>query len=150
MINIPDLLKKQQLLESDFFKMEGKTIIKRTGMDKLEKKYKVFVRVESLNVTPYGNAVHVTMLGSGKVKDGDEVRAIGEANPDNCKWSYYSSMAYKRLRHKIILMSLELYEHDVYSEDESEDFRPVNAKTQMSKIEEDVMKKVKKADERIA
>lgn len=123
------LLLKYKLTPSDFYAIDDKAIIKRTGMDKLEKQIRekspFEISMISITTTPYGQAVQTTVMGKVRLKDGAMAQAIAEANPDNCDFPFYASIAYKRLKHKLILMLLDLYELEVFSEEESNLFKEV-------------------------
>lgn len=122
--------KKQMLIRDygldpdDFYvvneKFGEKTIIRRTGIDKLELQLGMTFNIESLICTPYGNKVNVIVYGSGRTKDGDYVKALASANPDNCSYANYAETAEKRCRHKLILKLARLYQHDIFSQDEDE------------------------------
>lgn len=126
-----ELLLRHKLSLSDFYSIDDKVIIRRTGMDKLEKSTHMSVTVASLLQTPYKDKVHVTIYGTGRLADGATAQTVAEANPDNCEpsHSHYASIAYKRLRHRLLLMLLNLYEEDIYSEEESSDLREAAKKS---------------------
>ena len=140
-----ELLVHHSLSPSDFYAIEDKVIIRRTGMDKLEKKYNLSITVESIQITPYGDKINATILGSGRLPSGAQARTIASASPDNCQWSFYPDMAYKRLKHKLLLMTLDLYELDVFSQEESDQFNPKDAKAEYKSIVDSVQKSVDKS-----
>lgn len=122
------LLYKHKLETSDFYIFEDKIILRRTGMDKLEKQNPAFQwSIESIQSTPHGSATCTTILGSGRIGDTNKARTVASANPDNCKFPHYAEVALKRFRHRLLLMLLDLYELDIYSEEESPDFVPPRA-----------------------
>jgi hypothetical protein len=120
------LLKDAGLTAGDFYVLDDKYIIRRTGMDKIEKKYPVDITIESITTVPYGAQCCTTLLGSGRLRGAGTagtIRTVASANPDNCAFPHYAEVAYKRLRHRLLLSLIDMYELDVYSEDESEDFK---------------------------
>jgi len=60
----------------------------------------------------------------GETDNHPPIQALGSANPDTTRSLFISDMANKRARHKIVLKIADLYQYDVHSEDESDDFVP--------------------------
>jgi hypothetical protein len=99
-------------------------IVRRTGIEKIEKLLKISYKYVSVTESSYKNGSNVTIVLEGGSKELGFVQALGSANPDTTKLPFISDLANKRARHKIVLKLADLYQHDVHSEDESEDFRP--------------------------
>ena len=99
-------------------------IVRRTGIEKLEKLYNIRYKYISVTESSYKDACNVTVILQGETDDHPAIQALGSANPDTTKVPFISDMANKRARHKVVLKVADLYQYDVHSEDESEDFCP--------------------------
>ena len=116
-------------------------IVKRTGIEKLEKVYKIRYKYISVTESPYKDRCNVTVILQGETDDQPPTQALGSANPDTTNVPFMSDMANKRARHKIVLKIADLYQYDVHSEDESEDFKPPK-KFDSSDAVNEAMKKI--------
>lgn len=116
-------------------------IVKRTGIEKLEALYKIRYRYISVTESSYKNGSNVTVILQGETDDVPPMQALGSANPDTSNLAFISDVANKRARHKIVLKIADLYQYDVHSEDESEDFKPT-AKFDAKDAVREAMKKV--------
>lgn len=103
-------------------------ILRRTALDKLELSFGIQFKYISVTESSYGGACNVTVVLQGEaIVDGHRTatQALGSANPDTVsRTGFIADMANKRARHKIILKVADLYQYDVHSEEESEDFKP--------------------------
>lgn len=97
-------------------------IVKRTGIEKLEKFFNIKYRYISVTESSYKSGSNVTVILQGETESHPAIQALGSANPDTTSVPFISDMANKRARHKIILKIADLYQYDIHSEDESEDF----------------------------
>ena len=115
--------------------LEDLLIIKRTGIDKIEAYKKISCRYVSVTESSYANGCNVTVVVEACDYDGNSVQALGSANPDTMpaynksRW-YISDLASKRARHKAIIKLTGLTQHNVYSEDEAEEFTFVRKSTE--------------------
>jgi hypothetical protein len=99
-------------------------IVRRTGIEKLEKLFGIRYKYISVTESPYKDKCNVTVIMQGESDEHPAIQALGSANPDTTNLPFISDVANKRARHKIVLKIADLYQYDVHSEDESEDFRP--------------------------
>jgi hypothetical protein len=117
------LLLDEKLELSDFYVVKEnfgeKIIIRRTGIDKLEHRYRMAFTIEAIQTVPYGNKCCTTVYASGRI-DTDTAKTVASANPDNCQYPHYAETAEKRARHKLLLKLLRLHEHDIFSQEESD------------------------------
>jgi hypothetical protein len=110
-------------------------IVRRTGIDKLESEMKCRFNYKSVTESSYKEGCNVTVVMTADTMyraDGDTPRvtqAIGSANPDTVRnfgaskaSAFIADIAAKRAKHKCILRLADLSQHDIYSEDESDDF----------------------------
>jgi hypothetical protein len=117
------LLLDFKLSSDDFYvrtdEFGDKILLRRTGIDKVQEIVKMSFTVESIQTVPYGDKICTTILGKGMLKDGDVARTTASANPDNCDHPHFAEVAEKRCRHRLLLQLARLYQHDIYSEIES-------------------------------
>ena len=122
-------LLRKGLISDDFFTIKGKQpkiIVRRTGIDKIEKHLNIHFTLLSVIPCSYGDKMAATVSGTAIVGGGIiPAYSSATANPDNMPKDFhnYAEIAEKRCRHRLILKLADLYELDVYSEEESEDFR---------------------------
>lgn len=115
-------------------------IVRRTGIEKLEKLYNIKYRYISVTESQYKDGCNVTVIMQGETEDYPATQALGSANPDTTKLPFISDVANKRARHKIVLKIADLYQYDVHSEDESEDFKPTKKLDHTDAVREAVKK----------
>lgn len=115
-------------------------IVKRTGIEKMEKLFNIRYKYISVTESSYGNGCNVTVVLQGETDNGQAIQAMGSANPDTTMNAFVSDVANKRARHKIVLKVADLYQYDVHSEDESDDFRPAKQKDSAAAYSEAVRK----------
>jgi hypothetical protein len=109
-------------------------IVKRQGISKLQDHFHIKVKVEEKHIERYtykdstGKEYvgwDVWMYGTGYVKKDNktkEVWSYSSANHKNCSNEYVVETCEKRLKARIVLELADLYQHGVFSEDESNDF----------------------------
>lgn len=117
-------------------------IVKRTGIEKLEKAFNIRYRYISVTESPYKDKCNVTVVLQGETDSHPPMQAMGSANPDTTTNSFISDIANKRARHKIVLKIADLYQYDVHSEDESDDFKPFTQKDS-SQVYNEAARKIK-------
>jgi hypothetical protein len=126
-------------------------IVRRTGIEKLERAYNIQFKYLSVTESSFGRGCNVTVVLQGECKVYDPiaqeakviaVQAMGSANPETVtKIGFMSDMANKRARHKVVLKIADLYQYDVHSEEESEDFKPTKQFDHTNAFQE-AMKKI--------
>ena len=133
-----------KLEQSDFYVLKDqfgdKIIIRRPGIDKIQRHLRMNFIIESIQTVPYGDKVCTTILGKGTI-DGDSTRTTASANPDNCSFSNFAEVAEKRCRHRLLLQLARLYEHDIFSESESDKW--TESKNQYTNAVDNVEKMLK-------
>lgn len=110
-------------------------IIRRTGIDKLESELKCRFNYKSVTESSFGAGCNVTVVMTADTLhlsvDGlpRVTQAVGSANPltirgfgEHKTSGFVADIAAKRAKHKCILRLADLSQHDIYSEDESDDF----------------------------
>lgn len=121
------LLLSNKLVAEDFYETaDGHLVIRRTGIDKLELVNEMRVQITSITTVPYGSKVCTTILAKGSLKDMNPIETVSSANPDNCRFPNYAEVALKRVRHRLLLMLLDLYKHGIFSDEESDTFQLLN------------------------
>jgi hypothetical protein len=139
------LLLEYKLDQNDFYvsndQFGDKIIVRRTGIDKIERAVGMNFEVKSIATVPYGDKACVTILGSGSTRDGDYAITTAHVNPDNCKYFNFSEIAEKRCRHRLLLKIARLYEFDIFSEIESKEW--TESKNTYANAVADVKKKLK-------
>lgn len=105
---------------NDVYKHKHYTIITRQGIQKIERKSKIYCDIEV--VDSISNATSVTMKGKGIAIDGQTYITFASASADTSTNKYYAEMAEKRCRSRLVLTLAGLYELGVFGEDESDDF----------------------------
>lgn len=115
---IRKIFKENGLGEGDFFKHKHYTIITRPGIEKIRINNGIDIEFEVVGIGEKFAAVK----GSGKkVENGShivEITSSASANPDTCRNGYYLEMAEKRLKSRLVLMLMEMYDGNVFGEDE--------------------------------
>lgn len=130
------LIKKYGLVSKDFFVIEKgedrNIIVRRAGIDKIEKKLGGIFTVSQIHTCPYGDKIAASVAGHLEV-NGSQFTTTASAHPDNCKFNNYLEIAEKRCRHRLLLKAASLYEFGVYSEDESEEFSDTAKRVEKAK-----------------
>ena len=115
-----DLIKTYNLSKDDFWthKQSGNLIITHKACEKIARQEKIVFDMPKILSSENNN---VAILCSAKLGDTTEW-SIGEASPKTSFNIYYFAMAEKRVKDRLILKLIGIY-GDVYSEDESDEFR---------------------------
>jgi len=108
------------LVKEDVFKHAHYTIITRQGIDKIMANSGVEIQYELVNLSEDHSHCLIKALG----RRGEKViQTFGEASPKNNRNAYPVAMAEKRAKSRIVLMLSGFYEHGIFGEDESDDFK---------------------------
>ena len=121
-----DLIKTYNLSKDDFWthKQSGNLIITHKACEKIARQEKIVFDMPKILSSENNN---VAILCSATWGDTTEW-SIGEASPKTSFNLYYYDMAEKRVKDRLILKLIGVY-GDVYSEDESDEFRRNNQST---------------------
>ena len=121
-----DLIKTYNLSKDDFWthKQSGNLIITHKACEKIARQEKIVFDMPKILSSENNN---VAILCSATWGDTTEW-SIGEASPKTSFNIYYFDMAEKRVKDRLILKLIGVY-GDVYSEDESDEFRRNNQST---------------------
>ena len=121
-----DLIKTYNLSKDDFWthRQSGNLIITHKACEKIARQEKIVFDMPKILSSENNN---VAILCSATWGDTTEW-SIGEASPKTSFNIYYFAMAEKRVKDRLILKLIGVY-GDVYSEDESDEFRRNNQST---------------------
>lgn len=113
------LYKKYGLVAEDTFKSpQGWTIIRRSGIDKIQALADIDIEYDLQEYNP-GKSAAVKATASWNNRN---IQTYGETNEQNCRQSYVLAMAEKRAMSRIVLKLTGFYALGVFGQDESEDF----------------------------
>tara|TARA_R100001440_G_scaffold1340_1_gene4461 strand:- start:10678 stop:11103 length:426 start_codon:yes stop_codon:yes gene_type:complete len=113
------LYKKYGLVTEDTFKSpQGWTIIRRSGIDKIQALADIDIEYDLQEYNP-GKSAAVKATASWNNRN---IQTYGETNEQNCRQSYVLAMAEKRAMSRIVLKLTGFYALGVFGQDESEDF----------------------------
>ena len=110
--------------DNDIFVHNHFTIIKRSGIEKIQKAANIHIRYEPILVTE--NAVFLKGVGTSYNEDGsikDIVETFSSASDRTSTSAYYAEMAEKRAMSRIVLKLAGLYEFGVFGADESDEWK---------------------------
>ena len=132
-----ELVKNNRLnINEDIFRkaIRGKEMafIKRSGIEKIQFTNDIRVKYEVIAMQPdYVVIKAIASMGTDNVF----VESFGEATPENTnqKPPYYSAMAEKRALARVVLKICGAYKHGVYGEDEADDFKQLDQRTNRGK-----------------
>jgi hypothetical protein len=128
-------------------------IVKRQGISKLQDHFSIKVDLVDKKIERYAYkdsngkeylGWEAWMHGRGVVKkDGKtkEVWSFSSANHKNCSNDYILETCEKRLKARIVLELADLYQHGVFSEDESQEFQEETTLTKS--LENQLLNKIK-------
>ena len=117
------LFKQNNLTEEDVFKHKFYNIITRSGVDKIQAKNDIQIRYDLI----YNSNDLKYIIIKATAKMGDQViETFGECSPQNNSNSYSVAMAEKRAMSRAVLKLAGFYQHQVFSEDESDAFKRSN------------------------
>ena len=111
---------ENNLVKEDVFKHQHFTIITRAGIDKIQAANNIQIEYELSNLSE--DHSHCLIKAVGKMGD-NVIQTFGEASPKNTKNAYVVSMAEKRAMSRVVLKLAGFYQHGIFSEDESDDFK---------------------------
>ena len=116
-----ELVKKNHLVDEDIFPLPyGKkvSIITRTGIEKIQYHNNIDVTFSIESIDP--NFIVIKAIA----KKGDvQIETHGEASPQNTTQKYPVAMAEKRALSRVVLKICGAYQHGIFGEEESEDFK---------------------------
>ena len=119
------LFEQNGLTQDDLFKSNHYIIISRSGIEKIQAKNDIHVDYEvvpEMTVPTEGlYAVKATAFKRGNPDI--VVTTFGETSPKNNRNAYPVAMAEKRAFSRAVLKVSGLYQHGVFSEDESDSFQ---------------------------
>ncbi len=129
---IKELYDKYELDKDDVFRHKHYVIITRAGIQKIEAKENIKIDFIPLGINK--DYVYLKVNASIVTEDGSSVKSIittGEATDDNVKQQpkYLCAMAEKRGRSRAVLMLTGLYKQGVFGEDEADDFKKSESKS---------------------
>ena len=129
-----ELVKKNHLnINEDVFRkaIRGKDMafIKRSGIEKIQ--FTNDIRVHYEWIAMQSDFVVIKAIAT---KGDMVVESFGEATPENTnqKPPYYVAMAEKRALARVVLKICGAYKHGVYGEDEADDFKQLDQRTNFS------------------
>lgn len=117
------LFVENNLTEEDYFKHKFYTIITRSGIEKIMYNNNITITYELLYNSPDNKCIIIKATG----KMGDKIiETFGEAAPNNNQNSYGVSIAEKRSMSRCVLKLTQLYENQIFGEDEADAFKRSN------------------------
>jgi|TARA_R100000458_G_C8169411_1_gene170467 hypothetical protein len=117
------LFKENNLTEEDVFKHKFYNIITRSGVDKIQAKNDIQIRYELIYNS--NDLKYVIIKATGTMGD-QVIETFGECSPSNNQNSYGVAIAEKRAMSRAVLKLAGFYQHQVFSEDESDAFKRSN------------------------
>ena len=114
---------ENNLTDEDYFKHKFYTILTRSGIEKIMNNLDIRISYELLYNSPDNKCIIIKATG----KMGDKViETFGESAPNNNQNSYGVAIAEKRSMSRCVLKLCQLYEHQVFGEDEADAFKRSN------------------------
>tara|TARA_R100000808_G_scaffold11682_1_gene29775 strand:- start:158 stop:547 length:390 start_codon:yes stop_codon:yes gene_type:complete len=117
------LFKENNLTEEDVFKHKFYNIITRSGVDKIQAKNDIQIRYELIYNS--NDLKYIIIKATGTMGD-QVIETFGECSPSNNQNSYGVAIAEKRAMSRAVLKLAGFYQHQVFSEDESDAFKRSN------------------------
>ena len=114
------LFVQNNLVKEDVFKHQHYTIITRAGIDKIQAANNIIIKYDLIKLSD--DHSHCLIKATGVMGD-NTIETFGEAAPKNNKNAYVVSMAEKRAMSRCVLKLAGFYQHGIFSEDESDDFK---------------------------
>jgi len=110
------LFESNGLNKDDIFIHRNFTIVKRSGIEKIQATQNIHVQFEVVQC----DRDFVVMKAHAWQRDKPErrVETFGSANPENCMSKHLVEMSEKRALSRAVLKITNLYEHGVFGEDE--------------------------------
>ena len=117
------LFKENNLTDEDVFKHKFYNIITRSGVDKIQAKNDIQIRYELIYNS--NDLKYIIIKATGTMGD-QVIETFGECSPSNNQNSYGVAIAEKRAMSRAVLKLAGFYQHQVFSEDESDAFKRSN------------------------
>ena len=114
---------ENNLTDEDYFKHKFYTILTRSGIEKLMYNNNIDISYELIYNSADTKCVIIKATGTMGDKT---IETYGEAAPGNNQNSYPVAIAEKRSMSRCVLKLCSLYEHQVFGEDESDQFNRNN------------------------
>jgi len=120
---LKEMYEKYELTPNDVFKHQHYIIITRSGIEKIQAKENIDITYEVVKSEPNFAAVKAIAT------QGITIETFGSAlkgtthKDGNCNTWYVLEMAEKRAMSRAVLKITGLYEHGVFGQDESEEFK---------------------------
>ena len=117
------LFVENNLTDEDYFKHKFYTIITRSGIDKIQASNSIEINYNLI----YNSLDTKCVIIKATARMGDKtIETFGESSPMNSQNSYPVAMAEKRAMSRACLKLAGFYEHQVFGEDESDQFNRSN------------------------
>ena len=117
------LFKENNLTEEDVFKHKFYNIITRSGVDKIQAKNEIDITYDLIYNS--NDLKYIIIKATGTMGD-QIIETFGECSPSNNQNSYGVAIAEKRAMSRAVLKLAGFYQHQVFSEDESDAFKRSN------------------------
>ena len=117
------LFKENNLTDEDVFKHKFYNIITRSGVDKIQAKNDIQIRYDLIYNS--NDLKYIIIKATGTMGD-QVIETFGECSPSNNQNSYGVAIAEKRAMSRAVLKLAGFYQHQVFSEDESDAFKRSN------------------------
>jgi len=117
------LFKENNLTDEDVFKHKFYNIITRSGVDKIQAKNDIQIRYDLIYNS--NDLKYIIIKATGTMGD-QIIETFGECSPSNNQNSYGVAIAEKRAMSRAVLKLAGFYQHQVFSEDESDAFKRSN------------------------
>ena len=112
------MYKENNLIKEDVFKHKHFVIITRSGIEKIMENKGITIQYDPIKMEQQFVVIKAVASLNGKT-----VETFGEASPRNTSNSYLVAIAEKRALSRAVLKLAGYYQHGVFSEDESDDFK---------------------------
>ena len=117
------LFKENNLTDEDVFKHKFYNIITRSGVDKIQAKNEIDITYDLIYNS--NDLKYIIIKATGTMGD-QIIETFGECSPSNNQNSYGVAIAEKRAMSRAVLKLAGFYQHQVFSEDESDAFKRSN------------------------
>ena len=122
---LKEMFYKYELIkETDVFRHKHYAILTRSGIEKIQAKENIKVKIDIIKSEPNFASIKATSTkGEETIETTGSALNTGDYKTSNTNSWYVLEMAEKRAKGRAILILLNLYEIGVKSEDEAEDFK---------------------------
>ena len=107
-----------ELEKEDVYKHQHYLIITRSGIEKIQAKNKINISFNLEHIEK-----ELSVIKAIAIKEDEQIETYGSASKETSHNKYYTEMAEKRSLSRAVLKIMGLYQHGVYGEDESDDFK---------------------------